>query len=251
VTDAPPEPLLRFASVTRHYPGTDRPALSDVSFDVMAGQTTVLLGPSGCGKTSLLKLAAALDAPDAGQVLCPGERPAIGYVFQTPTLLPWATVAANVALPGRLRRTPDAGQVARALADVGLADRAGSLPHTLSGGMQMRVSIARALASDARLLLLDEPFAALDEISRARLQDLLLDLRARRGMTLLSVTHSIAEAVTLADRVVVMAAQPGRVHARLPIERHGADGGWRSSPAFAAHAARLMALLAEAATDAG
>ncbi|MDG4601981.1 MAG: ABC transporter ATP-binding protein [Defluviicoccus sp.] len=195
--------------------GTD--ALAGLEFHLDHGTFTAVVGPSGGGKTTLLRLAAGLLAPTAGQVIrtlaTPGPG-AIGYVFQDPTLMPWADVRANVRLPLKLTRMPrreaDA-RVANALALVGLDAFADRYPLQLSGGMRMRVAIARALVTEPSLLLLDEPFAALDEITRFRLNDELLRLWQLRRCTVLFVTHSVGEAVYLAERILVLSPRPGRV----------------------------------------
>lgn len=213
---------------------------------VQPGEFITLLGPSGCGKSTLLKLVAGLLAPSAGQVLRASDAP-LGYVFQEPTLLPWARVQANVRLPLDLAGVPRAQADARAqaaLARVGLAGFEQALPRQLSGGMQMRVSIARALVTAPRLLLMDEPFGALDEITRNRLDSELLALWQAQGLTVLFVTHSIHEAVFLSSRVLVMAARPGRVVDEVFIdEPHPRQDGFRVSTRFAAWAQRLQASL--------
>ncbi len=232
-------------------------ALSDIDLTVGRGDLLVLLGPSGCGKTTLLRMVAGLLAPSAGKIDWWGaaEPPRddahrLAMVFQSPTLMPWARVQANVRLPLDLAQVPRADGEARAreaLAGVGLADAAGKHPRELSGGMQMRVSIARALAVRPALLLMDEPFGALDEFTRHRLDDDLLALWRERALTVLFVTHGIQEAVYLATRVVVMAARPGRVIADVPIAfDQPRSPGLRGTPAFAAHCARLSALVADA-----
>ena len=195
---------------------TGKPAVDGVSFDVPAGEIVVLLGPSGCGKSTLLKLVAGMLQPSRGTVRRPGLLQAadLTFVFQEPTLMPWAKVQANVRLPLDLAGVPrpeaDA-RVTEALHGVGLSGFAMHRPRELSGGMQMRVSIARALVTRPKLLLMDEPFGALDDITRHRLDTELLTLARAHQLTVLFVTHSISEAVYLSDRVVVMAARPGRV----------------------------------------
>ena len=208
--------LLRIEHVGRRFPNGVQ-ALHDTSLDVAAGDFVALLGPSGCGKSTLLRLIAGLDAPDAGGLRWQGGAPGageIGFVFQDATLLPWATAAENVWLPLRLRGIAwpaAAARVERALAQVGLAGFAGARPRELSGGMRMRVSIARALVGRPRVLLMDEPFAALDEFTRHGLQEDLLALWRAEGCTVVFVTHSIYEAAFLARRIAVMAPRPGRV----------------------------------------
>jgi NitT/TauT family transport system ATP-binding protein len=207
-------------------------ALDGLSLDVAPGEFVALLGPSGCGKSTLLRLVAGLDSPQGGTVTAgeagAGAGSSVAYVFQDAHLLPWRNVLKNAALPLELASVerPRRLEAARAALDqVGLADALDRYPNQLSGGMRMRVSLARALVTDPRLLLLDEPFAALDEITRHRLDEQLLDLWRRRGMTVLFVTHSISEAVFLARRAVVFSRRPGRVvldhRIDLPQERRG------------------------------
>ncbi len=201
-------------------------ALADISLRVGAGDLIALLGPSGCGKSTLLRLLAGLDAPDAGAVRWDGDGAPgrvgpgrvgpgrIGYVFQDPTLLPWASAADNVRLPLRLRGASEAAsapRVAAALARVGLTGFERARPRELSGGMRMRVSIARSLVAGPELLLMDEPFAALDEFTRHSLQEDLLTLQAEAGCSVVFVTHSIYEAAFLARRIVLMSPRPGRI----------------------------------------
>ena len=228
--------LLAIDGVARRFPnGTE--ALRDTSLEVGQGDFVALLGPSGCGKSTLLRLIAGLDAPDAGALRWAGGAPGageIGFVFQDATLLPWATAAQNVWLPLRLRGIawPAAAErVARALAQVGLAGFAAARPRELSGGMRMRVSIARALVGRPRVLLMDEPFAALDEFTRHALQEDLLALWREAGCTVVFVTHSIYEAAFLARRIAVMAPRPGRV-VRV-LDRPEAAAAW-FSPDYAA-----------------
>jgi NitT/TauT family transport system ATP-binding protein len=206
------EVAKRFANGTQ--------ALHDLSFDVAAGEFVSLLGPSGCGKSTALRLAAGLLTPDAGSITYPGGKPEIGFVFQDPTLMPWADALSNARLPldlKKLARREANDRAARALARVGLAGFERAYPRELSGGMKMRVSIARALAAQPRLLLLDEPFAALDEITRNELGDDLLRLWRADGLTVLFVTHSAAESSYLAGRVLVMTPRPGRIAADLAL----------------------------------
>ena len=218
---------VRLRGVHRVFPGGVT-AVSNVDLAIEAGEFVALLGPSGCGKSTLLRMIAGLDRPDAGVVSTEGGE-AIAFVFQDAHLLPWRTVLANVALPLELRGAPVAQRTAearRAIAEVGLADAADRRPAELSGGMRMRVSLARALVTRPRLLLLDEPFAALDELTRQRLDDQLRELWLSMGMTVLFVTHSITEAAYLAERAVVFSPRPARVvldrKIALPRERAGA-----------------------------
>ncbi len=218
--------MLTLEAVTRRF-GNGVTALDGISLSIGHGDFVALLGPSGCGKSTLLRLIAGLDAPDEGYLRwaeappSPGE---IGFVFQDPTLMPWATALQNAALPLRLRGERDAlARAGAALRDVGLADFTGARPATLSGGMRMRVSIARALAGRPRLLLMDEPFAALDDFTRYRLQDELLDLTRALACTVVFVTHSLYEAAYLASHVVVMTARPGRIAAQYGYGRARPD----------------------------
>ncbi|HUG58771.1 MAG TPA: ABC transporter ATP-binding protein [Candidimonas sp.] len=203
--------FLNMRQVSYRYP--DAPvAISQVDWLMPAGAFHCLLGRSGCGKSTLLKLAAGLLSPEAGHVLLEGKPvrgpgPATGFVFQTPTLLEWLSVVDNVLLPVSLQRSPNAADTAQAralLEELGLGTMQDRYPHQLSGGQQSRVAIARALLTRPRLLLMDEPFAALDALTREELQDILLAVCRQHGTSVLFVTHDIAEAVYLADRVAVM-----------------------------------------------
>jgi NitT/TauT family transport system ATP-binding protein len=229
---------------------------------VRSGEFVTLLGPSGCGKTTLLNLIAGLIAPDSGTLRwwggdfaatgVPGRR--LAMVFQAPTLMPWARIDANVRLPLEFAHVPrdeSARAVDAALALVGLADFAQHYPRELSGGMQMRASIARALVTSPDLLLMDEPFGALDEFTRQRLDSELLALWTARRLTVVFVTHSIVEAVFLSTRVAVMAARPGRVLDEVAIdEPHPRRDAFRVTPEFAAYCQRLSELVAGAASEA-
>ena len=195
-------------------------ALEGTSLDIEAGEFLSVLGPSGCGKSTLLRLIAGLAQPTTGAIEWPSGRPDLGFVFQEPTLMPWTTALANVALPLKLAgvaRSEREARAAEALGHVGLAGFERSYPRELSGGMKMRVSIARALVTEPKLLLMDEPFAALDEITRRRLNTDLLDLWQRTRFTAVFVTHSVFESVFLSQRIAVMSARPGRVLSELAI----------------------------------
>ena len=235
--------MLRISQVRRRFRNVE--ALRDVSLDIGVGDFIALLGPSGCGKSTLLRLVAGLDHPDGGDLAWdeghqpqPGE---IGFVFQDATLLPWATAADNVYLPLRLAGMPRAQAMPRihdALQRVGLAGFETARPRQLSGGMRMRVSIARALVTRPRLLLMDEPFAALDEFTRHRLQEDLLSLWQELCCTVVFVTHSIYEAAFLARRIVLMTPRPGRIDHEIasPLQP-GAEA--RLDPAYAALVAQI------------
>ncbi|KYH01992.1 ABC transporter ATP-binding protein [Bradyrhizobium sp. DOA1] len=229
-------------------------ALGPLDLAVRKGEFISLLGPSGCGKSTALRIIASLMAPSSGTVRVarhdgvaqPGHG--IGFVFQEPTLMPWTSVRENVRLPLRLGRVPKAEACERAdaaLASVGLADFAEAYPRELSGGMKMRVSLARALVTDPDILLMDEPFAALDEITRFRLNNDLLALWRSLGKTVIFVTHSVFESVYLSQRVVVMTARPGRIQADLRIETVEPRGEeFRTSTAYSDYCRRVSAALA-------
>ena len=246
---------VRGASVV--YPSADTPvrALHEVDLDIAPGEFIALIGPSGCGKTTLLRVIADLEPITSGSVQVNGMSPhearlarAYGYVFQAPALFPWRTVLANVMLPLQIqgRSAEDCKAVAmEQLGRVGLAGFERKYPWQLSGGMQQRVSIARALGFEPRILMMDEPFGALDEITRDRLNEQLQQLWQREKRTVVFVTHSIAEAVYLSTRIVVMSPRPGRVlkviRSTLPDARHL---GLRDSPEFIALAHEVREALA-------
>jgi NitT/TauT family transport system ATP-binding protein len=227
-------------------------ALRKMSLVVNEGDFISLLGPSGCGKSTALRLISGLMPPTAGRIVWDGGEHAgdLGMVFQEPTLMPWASVAQNVWLPFRLRGTAFRAvepQIMEMLALVGLDRFAGAYPRELSGGMKMRVSIARAMVTQPRLILMDEPFAALDEITRQKLNNDLLALKARIGCTVIFVTHSVFESVFLSDRVLVMAARPGRVIRELTVdEPYPRDMAFRTSARYAAAAREASEALVEA-----
>jgi NitT/TauT family transport system ATP-binding protein len=211
------------------------PALAGIDLTVADNDFVALLGPSGCGKSTLLRLIAGLDRPDRGSVK--GQESKVAMVFQDAHLLPWRDVLANVELPLELLRLPGTERRERAqaaIAQVGLGDAARRYPAELSGGMRMRVSLARALVTQPRLLLLDEPFAALDELTRMALDDELRRVWREAGLTVVFVTHSIAEAAYLAERVIVLSRRPARIvldhRMNLPVQRSAA---LRADPAFA------------------
>ena len=225
-------------------------AIAVLDLEVREGEFLSLVGPSGCGKSTALRIIADLIAPTTGDVTWPGGKPEIGFVFQEPTLMPWRTVFGNAQLPLELKGIARAEGEARsrsALARVGLGDFEKAYPRELSGGMKMRVSIARAIAAKPKLLLMDEPFAALDELTRQSLNDDLLKLAREDGITVIFVTHSVYESAYLSDRVVVMTPRPGRVTADIaiaqPAERSAA---YRLTPQFTDAAGKISAALGHA-----
>ena len=225
-------------------------ALDGASLDVGQGEFLSVLGPSGCGKSTLLRIVAGLTPPSAGAIEWPAGKTDLGFVFQEPTLMPWATALGNVALPLRLggvARSEREARAADALGHVGLAGFEHTWPRELSGGMKMRVSIARALVTAPRLLLMDEPFAALDEITRHRLNADLLALWERTGFTVVFVTHSVFESVFLSQRIAVMSARPGRVLSEIAVDApYPRTEAFRTSADYAARCRLASAQLAEA-----
>jgi NitT/TauT family transport system ATP-binding protein len=218
-------PMIEIAGVGKRY-GNASAVLDGITLNVAKEEFLTLIGPSGCGKSTVLKLIAGLTPPSAGTLRVDGMTPAnareiVSYIFQDATLLPWRTVRENVGLGLELEgvsRDQRAEKTSALLELVGLASVAKSYPRELSGGMKMRVSIARALATNPRLLLMDEPFAALDEMSRDRLNEELLRLRGEQKWTAIFVTHSVTEAVFLSTRILVLTPNPGRIHAIVPVE---------------------------------
>jgi NitT/TauT family transport system ATP-binding protein len=232
--------LLAATNVSKSYPNGVA-ALDGVSLSVEAGAFVSLVGPSGCGKSTLLRLIAGLQPATSGQITWPGARPKLGFVFQDPTLLPWTDVASNVRLgldlAGADRAAADV-RVAETLDLVGLGQFARSYPRELSGGMRMRASIARALAADPQLLLMDEPFAALDEFTRERLNDELLEIWARKKLTVIFVTHSVYESVYLSQQIAVFSARPGRIATTSTVDAPYPRGpAFRQSNAYHRHCA--------------
>ena len=255
--EADTPPVVALQGVTKRF-ASGLEALAGVDLAIARGDFLSLLGPSGCGKSTLLRIVAGLSEPSGGscrrhlggqsEKTVPAGH--IGFVFQDPTLMPWSTVAANVELPFRIAgrvRSAERDRVAAALRAVGLAGFERSYPHQLSGGMRMRVSIARALVTGPALLLLDEPFAALDEITRHALNDDLLRLWDAYRPTILFVTHSVFESVYLSTRIAVMAPRPGRIAADLRVDPpQPRNRAVRTTPAYAAMCETVSAALAAA-----
>ncbi len=238
---------LALESVSKSF--SSRVVISDLNLQIAAGEFLAILGPSGCGKSTLLRMIANLTAPDSGRIHAKPAAHRTAFVFQDAHLLPWRNVLDNVVLPLELKNkdTVDSHSKARNILDqVGLADAATRYPNELSGGMRMRVSLARALVTEPALLLLDEPFAALDEITRFHLEVQLRDLWQHLGMTIIFVTHSISEAAFLADRALVMTRRGGHIkldrRIDLPAER---DNTLRTSPALGREMAILLASMEE------
>jgi len=244
-------PLLSMNHIEKTFAG-NVVALRDMSLSVNEGDFLSLLGPSGCGKSTALRLIAGLSSPTRGRIEWQGGKGKddLGIVFQEPTLMPWATVAENVWLPFRLKGIEYASvkdDVLEVLKLVGLENFQNSYPRELSGGMKMRVSIARAMVTKPRLILMDEPFAALDEITRFKLNNDLLALKAAIGCTVIFVTHSVFESVFLSDRIIVMAARPGRVIHELEVDTpYPRSEAFRTSAEYAAHTRATSDALGEA-----
>jgi NitT/TauT family transport system ATP-binding protein len=240
--------MLRLTGVDKRYTGGAL-ALQGLDFEVGDGEFVSLLGPSGCGKSTALRLIAGLSEPSSGEITW-SRRPELGFVFQDPTLMPWRTVFDNVALPLQLAHVSPAeirSKVLSALDQVGLSGLDRSYPRALSGGMRMRVSVARSLVTGAQMLLMDEPFAALDEITRFKLNNDVLAIWAERRMTALFVTHSVFESVYLSTRIIVMTPRPGRVFADIRVASPGRrDDEFRTSPEYAGYCREVSAALAAA-----
>jgi NitT/TauT family transport system ATP-binding protein len=240
------KPLAAFKGVGKTFPNGVT-ALEHLDFSIERGEFLALLGPSGCGKSTALRLLAGLAQPTKGEIVRnTAAAHEIGFVFQEPTLMPWATVAQNVRLPLRLKNIEyQESRVQEALALVGLGDFRDAFPRELSGGMKMRVSIARALVTRPQLLLMDEPFAALDEISRFKLNDDLLALWRQLNCTVVFVTHSVFESVYLANRILMFTPRPGRIAAEFNVEApEPRTGQFRTSPEYGAQCREVSAALA-------
>ena len=245
------EPIVKFCAVSKRY-GDGPLVLDGIDLELGPGDFVSLIGPSGCGKSTVLKLVAGLNPWTTGEVSVAGTTPRRArdrqaFIFQDATLLPWLTTQHNVELPLKLRGAPVSERVAKAremLSLVGLDKVSGYYPRQLSGGMKMRASLARALTLAPQLLLLDEPFGALDEMTRFRLNEELLSLRAKTPFAAMFVTHSVAEAVFLSNRIVVMAANPGRFHAEVSVEfAYPRPTALRKQPEFLAKVNEVTRLL--------
>ena len=225
-------------------------ALKGLDLTIREGEFLSLLGPSGCGKSTVLRLIAGLGELSRGTIEWSSVQHEIGFVFQDPTLMPWASVFSNIYLPLRVRgiqRAQAAPRIEQAMEQVGLAGFGNAYPRELSGGMRMRVSIARALVAEPKILLMDEPFAALDEITRFKLNDDLRELWTKHHWTVVFVTHSVFESVYLSNRIVVMSARPGRVSGEVSLQAPGPrDSSFRTSGAYAEQCRTVSARLAEA-----
>ena len=225
--------MLNFSNVHMKF---DKDVLSDINLKIDSGEFVSILGPSGCGKSTLLRLASNLAKPTKGVVdyISPKDL-SIGFVFQNPTLMPWRTVMENITLPLELNKKKISKEEALMwLARVGLKDKEKSYPNELSGGQMMRVSIARSLINGCNLLLLDEPFAALDEITRRKLEDDLLEIWEKEKFTVLFVTHSVSEAIYLSQRVLVLSSGPGKIVYEKNISQYISKEEFRESKEFQA-----------------
>jgi NitT/TauT family transport system ATP-binding protein len=250
-------PLLRLAAISKKF-SNETVALEGVDLTVWPGEFVTLLGPSGCGKSTLLRLIGGLTSPSNGRLDWPQSefegsvRPnrSLGFVFQEPTLLPWRNVVDNVYLPMQLagkRKSEVHERIMDVLAQVGLSHFADAYPRELSGGMRMRVSIARALLINPRILLMDEPFAALDEITRTKLNNDLLELFAGKHLTVIFVTHSVYESVFLSSRILVMSARPGRISSEITVDvPYPREEDYRMSPTYNNHCRRVSDALRRA-----
>ncbi len=249
-------PEISLNAVTKTF-SPNRQILAPLTLEISKGEFISLIGPSGCGKSTILKLIAGLTLPTTGTIAVDGMTPAnaretVSFIFQDATLLPWRTVRQNVGLGLELEgvaRHQREEKIAALLDLVGLANVAESYPRELSGGMKMRVSIARALATNPRLLLMDEPFSALDEMSRVHLNEELLRLYDEQNWTAVFVTHSVTEAVFLSTKIVVLAPNPGRVHAIIPVELPSErTAPLRETAAFESQVGQVSRVLREALT---
>ncbi|WP_317930065.1 ABC transporter ATP-binding protein [Halioxenophilus sp. WMMB6] len=244
-------PFIQINQVGKTFSGTT-PVLKDINFNINRGEFIAIIGPSGCGKSTLLKLIANLISATTGTIIVGGGKSdfspeKLGFVFQEANLLPWLTTEQNIALPLKLRKTPSQEiktKVEQLLQLVGLSDRAKHFPRQLSGGMRMRVSIARALSTNPELLLLDEPFGALDEMTRDDLNESLLLLREKNPWTAAFVTHSITESVFLGSKVLVLSANPGQIYQVIDVPfAYPRTAELRTTPEFQAKVSEVTACL--------
>jgi NitT/TauT family transport system ATP-binding protein len=249
---APARTLIRIRNLSKTYAGGSVHALDRIDLDIAEGEFVCVVGPSGCGKSTLLRLLAGLDDDDDGEITLGGKQIAgpsrqVGVVFQAANLLPWLSVRENIRLPLRVggARTADDGRVQRLLDMAGLSEFAERYPYELSGGMQQRAGICRALVRDPQILLMDEPFGALDALTRERMNLELQRIWQTSGKTVLLITHSISEAIFLADRVIVMSARPGKVlrELRIDIPRPRSNDTIITHPAYPGLAREIRALL--------
>jgi len=242
-------PLVRLERAAKTF-DTGTSAFGPLDLDIEEGEFLALVGPSGCGKSTMLRVIAGLAQPSAGNISFPAGRPEIGFVFQDATLMPWARALENVRLPldiKRVARGEAQENAALALRRVGLGGFERAYPRELSGGMRMRVSIARAIVARPRLLLMDEPFAALDEFARQELNDDLLRLWREDGLTVIFVTHSVFESAYLATRTLVLTPRPGRIAADISLSSPWPrDEEWRTTPDFAAQTRKISSALRQA-----
>lgn len=252
-------PLVALERVEKRF-ASGTLAVTGLDLAIGRHEFVSLLGPSGCGKSTALRMIAGLGEPSGGRIHWPGfqrgpERGSVGFVFQEPTLMPWARVAQNIRQPLGLlgiRRGEAERRTAEALEMVGLTDFARAYPRELSGGMRMRVSIARALATQPQVLLMDEPFAALDEITRFKLNEDLLSLWRAHSWTVIFVTHSVFESVFLSNRIVVMTGRPGRVFADIPIDApYPRTQAFRMTEAYNAYCREVSEALSQAMAEGG
>lgn len=246
------DPIVRLVGAAVHFPGGAAPVWENLNLALHPGECLTLLGPSGCGKSTVLRVMAGLQPLSGGQLANRSEAPA--FVFQDAALLPWAELHDNVSLPLKVRGLPApqrSALVQQVLGRVGLSGRETALPHELSGGMKMRASIARALVMTPDLLLMDEPFSALDDPTRQRLQADLLQWWQAQGFALCFVTHQVAEAVFMSSRIVVMGAHPARIVAEISVdEPYPRAPEFRRSARFHAISVRVADALAQATSDA-
>ncbi|MCG8525589.1 MAG: ABC transporter ATP-binding protein [Opitutales bacterium] len=248
MTNPHPVPLLQVRDLSLRYSGLDLPAFQNISTEVQRGEFVSVIGPSGCGKSTFLKALAHLIKASSGDFNWQGgDQPSIAFIFQDPTLLPWKTAQQNVEIPLQLQgvKKEDRQSIAaKVLEQVLLKEKANTYPKALSGGMRMRVSIARALSVEPEMMFLDEPFAALDAITRHQMNHLILELQNRQKWAALMVTHSVNEAVYMSDRVLVMSGTPGEIvdDVKIDLERPRVEE-IQNSPEFLRHVQEIREIL--------